>query len=68
LSINFNEHKSLQKEVVVYMQNIKSLKAEIDGHREYVNSLNISFKEKEKKYEDEVRVLKRKINEAEFET
>jgi hypothetical protein len=50
------------------MQNIKSLKAEIDGHREYVNSLNISFKEKEKKYEDEVRVLKRKINEAEFET
>lgn len=31
-------------------------------------NLNLSFKEREKKYEDQVRVLKRKVDEAEFET
>jgi hypothetical protein len=33
-----------------------------------VANLQLSFKEKEKKYEDEVRVLKRRVDEAEFET
>lgn len=31
-------------------------------------NLQLSFKEKEKKYEDDVRVLKRRVDEAEFET
>lgn len=42
------------------------MQAEIEGHRQYVNTLSSSFKDKEKKYEDEIRVLRRKVDETEF--
>lgn len=42
------------------------MQSEIEGHRQYVNTLSSSFKDKKKKYEDEIRVLRRKVDETEF--
>lgn len=61
-----NEYNSVKAENSVFIEKLKVYEKEHETQRTTSDSYHSMFREKEKKLEEEIRLLKRKVDEATF--